>query len=184
MGRCIKWLPAEQKCVRAGHNRWSKLVHQRIANHMKVHLGTEWETFTQEALRLGKPLFIDAFATDNMWCRGPLVPCGLPHGHMYANKCPHGRGQGTSPSPGKIHGDHTIDLNNICTSWLKAQTFQPTSWRDGINVQKLLNSLFKFAPDHLVFRCEDCHSSKPHYDTTITPADMAASGTSLNPIVL
>jgi len=150
-----------------------------MAQHMKKHLGRAWQIFTRAALRLGKPVFMRAFSPGNVWCRGPLNPIGV-----FCSDCLHGRGQWSYPPTDKIHGDHTIDLNNICTSWLKAQTPQPKSWGDDIDVSKIINVLFKFAPEHLVFRCEDCHSSKPHYDRAITPADLAKSGTCLNPIVL
>ena len=170
MGRARHFTDAERKLRGAAHTRWSKLVHTRIAQRMKPLLGTRlWAEFVREALQRGKPLFIAAFTAKSMWCRGTIEGIECHHKHLLTSQ---------------IHADHSIDLNHICTAWAHALPRVPRSWCDGIDAKKLMSMLFEFRRGRIVFRCESCHSHLPHYNHTITPADLAICGTKHNPIVL
>jgi hypothetical protein len=177
MGRSCAFTSRGLALRQVAHKRFSKLLHKRVANAMKVVLGDDgWAQFALDALAFGKPLYMAAFTPGNVWCRGPISGGG----------CPHAMGPGAvqPPEPGSIHGDHTIDLNNICTAWSAAHTTGAAHWHTGLRADVIISAIFEFTEAHLVFRCDKCHSHLPHYATAISKADLALPGSRANPIVI
>ena len=177
MGRPVVLTAEERKLREIGHKRFSKLLHTRVAHRMKPLLGkTKWANFVTAALTFGKPLFMSAFKPDNVWCRGPIG----------CNRCPHGMGNGRllSGAYDKIHGDHTIDLNNILSAWTKAHNPSTKAWHGGLKADFIVSAIFEFSAKHIVFWCEACHRRLPHYRHAVFPEDVAQSGTITNPIVI
>lgn len=61
------------------HERFSKLLHDRVGRiqGVKKALGKYWPLFVRLAKAYGKPRYIRAFTTHNVYCRGPLDGNGV-----------------------------------------------------------------------------------------------------------
>jgi hypothetical protein len=177
MGRPSTFTAHERALRDIGHKRFSKLLHTRVGDRMKSKLGSRrWDDFVHDALVFGKPLYMSAFIPGNVWCRGPIGGSG----------CTNALGLGAvQPSEhGRIHGDHTTDLNNICTAWSDAQATGTAYWHTGLRADLIMSAIFEFDEPHLVFRCDKCHSQLPHYANAVSKEDFALPGAQANPIVI
>ena len=122
MGRHRNLTRAERLLRKVAHKRFSKLLHFRVARRMKPVLGEpKWAEFVRDALQFGKPLYMSAFKPGNVWCRGPVD----------GDTCMGSATPDGSGAYGRIHGDHTTDLNNICTARCCAQMPGGRHWHLG-----------------------------------------------------